>query len=63
MADNVFPSNSTDALAYLFVQRQDLNGKTAEQIFDLYAEAKDAISKRSDERQNERKPKRERIPW
>lgn len=59
MADSAFPSKSEDALAYLFVQRQDLSGKTPEEIFDLYANAKDAIKKRA----NERKPKKEHLPW
>lgn len=36
---NTFPSNSIDALALLYVQNQDLSGKTPERICEIYWEA------------------------
>lgn len=42
---NAFPENRIDALAILYLQNQDLSGKTPEEIADMYNEAWDRISK------------------
>lgn len=43
MSENVnlrsFPSNESEALAYLYVQAQDLSGKTPTEIHTMYQEA------------------------
>lgn len=36
---NSFPSDETEALAYLYVQAQDLSGKTPTEIHTMYQEA------------------------
>lgn len=36
---STFPSNRTEALAYLYVQSQDLTGKTPAEIHNMYFEA------------------------
>lgn len=33
---NAFPSNSTEALAMLYMQSQDLQGKSPEEICEMY---------------------------
>lgn len=33
-----FPENSTDALTMLYLERQDLTGKTPEELVELYWE-------------------------
>ena len=45
---NSFPSNSWEAIAYLYVKNQDLSGKTPEEIYDLYHDALLAARKRHD---------------
>ena len=40
MADfNAFPGTPVEALAYLYVQNQDLAGKTPVQIYEMYLDA------------------------
>lgn len=39
MKVSVFPSSEIEALAYLYVQNQDLKGKTPTEIFNLYHNA------------------------
>lgn len=36
---NTFPSNTTEALAYLYVQSRDLTGKTPAEIHNMFFEA------------------------
>ena len=36
---STFPSNHTEALAYLYVQSQDLTGKTPAEIHNMYFDA------------------------
>lgn len=47
MSDSVrfttFPTGEVSALAYLYVQNQDLKGKTPEDVYTMYAEAKAKI--------------------
>ena len=42
---NTFPSSYAEALALLYVQRQDLAGKSPEEIHTMYQEAYYAIRK------------------
>lgn len=39
-----FPANETEATAYLYVQNQDLSGKTATQIYQMYKDAYSEIT-------------------
>ena len=41
---NTFPSNKTQALAYLYTQSQDLKGKTPTEIAKIYVSAYDEIN-------------------
>lgn len=49
MAENIelhsFPNNRTEALAYLYVQSQDLKGKAPSEIQTMYYEAYYALKK------------------
>lgn len=49
MSDSVklskFPSNESEALAFLYVQNQDLSGKTPAEIQEIYYNAYYEISK------------------
>ena len=36
---NTFPSSSTEALAFLFTQNQDLKGKSPKEITEIYYDA------------------------
>lgn len=49
-----FPGDKFEALAMLYVERQDLSNLSSEQIFDLYSDAYDAILYRSKERKEEK---------
>lgn len=40
-----FPSNETEAIAYLYIQSQDLTGKTPAEIFTMYYDAYYEITK------------------
>lgn len=42
---NSFPSNRIDALTILYMQSQDLSGKTPEEIANMYKDTWDTISK------------------
>lgn len=42
-----FPSSSSEALALIYVQNQELSGKTPEEICEMYWEAYFRIRKRS----------------
>ena len=42
---HTFPRTRSEALAFLFVQSQDLTGRTPEELVDLYAEAYERIRK------------------
>lgn len=44
---NTFPATKTDALAMLYVQKQDISGLTPEELLDKYVEAYDKIRERS----------------
>lgn len=41
---NAFPSNRTQALAYLYTQNQDLKGKTPTEIAKIYVSAYNEIN-------------------
>ncbi len=49
MADSVelnsFPKDAVEATAYLYVERQDLTGKSPSEIYELYLNAYYEISK------------------
>ena len=50
---NTFPSTPVEAIAYLYVQTQDLTGKTPVQIYEMYLDAyyqilKDRNNKKSE---------------
>lgn len=59
MADNVslstFPDNSLEALTMLYIQNQDLSGKTPEDLVDLYDETYDKIRNRKKENREKKK--------
>ncbi len=38
-----YPSNKAEALAYLYMEKQDLSDKTPEDIVDMYNEVYDRI--------------------
>lgn len=40
MEESTFPSDKFDALAMLYVQRQDLSGLTPEELLNLYEDAR-----------------------
>jgi len=42
---NVFPSTKSQALAMLYLQHQDLKGKTPTEIYSMYLDAHDEIYK------------------
>ena len=42
---NTFPSTESQALALLYVQKQDLSGLTPEEIYDKYRDAYERICK------------------
>lgn len=48
-----FPSDRRDALAMLYMQNQDLSGKTPEEIAAMYDDAYSKISEKLDERRRE----------
>ena len=50
-----FPSTKTEALTMLYLQNQDLHGKSPDEIFDMYDEAYQTI-------RNYSKEKRKRLP-
>ena len=39
----LYPSNKAEALAYLYMQKADLSGKTPEQVVDMYNEVYDRM--------------------
>ncbi len=41
---NSFPSNRTQALAFLYTQNQDLKGKTPTEIAEIYVSAYEEIN-------------------
>lgn len=45
MSGTSFPANATEALAYLWIQNQDLSDLTPEQLYDKYQEAYNSIHK------------------
>jgi len=57
-----FPSDRRDALAILYLQNQDLSGKTPEELVDMYDEAWNKISQEfksiSDKKREERRKTR-----
>ena len=59
MADNIslstFPNNSLDALTMLYIQNQDLSGKTPEELVDLYDETYDKIRNRKKENREKKR--------
>lgn len=60
---STFPSDRRDALAILYLQNQDLSGKTPEEIAGMYDEAWNRISKefnaiRDREKEEHRKTRR-----
>ena len=38
-----YPSNKAEALAYLYVEKQSITGKTPEELVDMYNEVYDRI--------------------
>lgn len=56
-----FPSDRNEALAILYLQNQDLSGKTPEELANMYADARNRIyaefkAIRERERQKQNKP-------
>lgn len=49
-----FPKNECEALAMLYVQNQDLSGRSPTDLLAMYQEAYDAIQERLEEQYNER---------
>ena len=47
---NIFPSTRTEALAMLYLQNQDLSGKTPKEIQKMYFEAYSEIKEANTER-------------
>lgn len=43
MSNNFFPSSRTEALAMLYLQNQDLKGKSPEELQAMYLKAYDAL--------------------
>lgn len=54
---SAFPANKVDALAILYVQRQDLEGKSPEDIAAMYYDAHSRISARLIELRKDSKQK------
>ena len=52
MAD-FFPSSVYEAIAMLYVQNQDLSGKTPEELFKLFKETERSLYKYATENRNE----------
>lgn len=52
MAD-FFPSSAYEAIAMLYVQNQDLSGKTPEELFKLFKETERSLYKYATENRNE----------
>lgn len=52
MAD-FFPSSAYEAIAMLYVQNQDLSGKTPEELFKLFKETERSLYKHATENRNE----------
>ena len=50
-----FPGNKFEALALLYVQSQDLSGKTPEELLDLYEDAVTRIREHNREKRNSNK--------
>ena len=55
---NAFPRSKNEALAFLYVQNQDLSGKAPKEILDMYEAAYEEIYERSKERHKEKKAAR-----
>lgn len=45
----LFPKNEQEAIAYLYVQNQDLSGKTPTEIYDMYHAALNELKKNHNE--------------
>ena len=52
MAD-FFPSSAYEAIAMLYVQNEDLSGKTPEELFKLFKETERSLYKYATENRNE----------
>lgn len=52
MAD-FFPSSAYEAIAMLYVQNQDLSGKTPEELFKLFKETERSLCEYATENRNE----------
>ncbi len=52
MAD-FFPSSAHEAIAMLYVQNQDLSGKTPEELFKLFKETERSLYEYATENRNE----------
>lgn len=52
MAD-FFPSSAYEAIAMLYVQNQDLSGKTPEELFKLFKETERSLYEYATENRNE----------
>ena len=50
---NTFPSAPVEAIAYLYVQTQDLTGKTPVQIYEMYLDAYYQTLKDRNQKKNE----------
>lgn len=50
-----FPSNKLEALAFLYIKRQDLSGKSPEELVDMYTDAYDRVRARFRAIQKERR--------
>lgn len=52
MQFSTFPGSKTEALALLYVQSQDLSGKTPKDILDMYDNAYEEIRQHKIEKRN-----------
>lgn len=60
---HTFPSSRREALAMLYLENQDLKGKTPEEIQSLYFGAYEALKKDDKERSNANLIKKSQASW
>lgn len=58
---DVFPSNKNELLANLYMQSQDLSGKSPEELCTIYFDAYSKISKKYDELKSDYSAKRKSL--
>lgn len=56
---NTFPASKLEALALLYIQKQDLSGITPEQLLDMYEDAYKKMKARDDSNKpHDRRPQK-----